>query len=51
MRRALRWAQLKRAFPVLVDRGGEAEPIGYRGLAAIERFLALWHCFRLGEFG
>jgi transposase len=34
----------------LVDRGGEAEPIGRWGLAEIERLFALWHCFRRGEF-
>jgi transposase len=28
---------------------GEAEPIGYWGLAEIERLFALWHRFRAGE--
>jgi transposase len=49
-RRALCWAHLKRAFQSLVDRGGEAEPIGRWGLAEIERLFALWHRFRAGEF-
>ncbi len=41
---------LKRAFQALVDRGGEAEPVGRWGLAEIERLFALWHRFRAGEF-
>jgi transposase len=49
-RRALCWAHLKRAFQGLVDRGGEAEPLGRWGLAEIERLFALWHRFRAGEF-
>ncbi len=49
-RRALCWAYLKRAFQRLVDRGGEAAPIGRWGLAEIERLFALWHRFRAGEF-
>jgi len=49
-RRALCWAHLKRDFQALVDRGGEAEPIGRWGLAEIERLFALWHRFRAGEF-
>jgi transposase len=40
---------LKRAFQRLVDRRGEAEPIGRWGLAEIERLFALWHRFRAGE--
>jgi transposase len=42
-RRALCHAHLKRHFQALVDRGGEAEPIGRWGLAEIERLFALWH--------
>jgi transposase len=49
-RRALCWAHLKRDFQALVDRGGEAEPIGRWGLAEIERLFALWHSFRAGAF-
>jgi transposase len=49
-RRALCHAHLKRAFQALVDRGGEAEPIGRWGLAETERLFALWHRFRAGEF-
>jgi transposase len=49
-RRALCWAHLKRDFQALVDRGGEAEPIGRWGLAEIARLFALWHRFRDGEF-
>jgi transposase len=49
-RRALCYAHLKRDFQALVDRGGEAEPIGRWGLAEIERLFALWHRFRGGEF-
>ncbi len=49
-RRAICWAHLKRDFQGLVDRGGEAEPVGRRGLAEIERLFALWHRFRSGEF-
>jgi transposase len=49
-RRALCHAHLKRAFKGLVDRGGEAEPIGRWGLVEIERLFALWHRFRAGEF-
>jgi transposase len=48
-RRALCHAHLKRDFQGLVDRGGEAEPIGRWGLAEIERLFALWHGFRAGE--
>jgi transposase len=48
-RRALCHAHLKRAFQGLVDRGGEAEPVGRWGLAEIERLFALWHRFRAGE--
>ena len=33
----------------MVDRGGEAEPIGRWGLVEIERLFALWHRFRAGE--
>jgi transposase len=50
-RRALCHAHLKRHFQALVDRGGEAEPIGRWGLAESERLFALWHRFRAGEFG
>jgi transposase len=49
-RRALCQAHLKRHFQGLVDRGGEAEPIGRWGLAEIERLFALWHRFRAREF-
>src|SRR5918999_880505 len=49
-RRALCWAHLKRDFQTLVDRGGQAEPIGRWGLAEIKRLFALWHRFRAGEF-
>jgi hypothetical protein len=35
---------------VLVDRGGEAAPIGRWGLAENDRLFALWHRFRAGEF-
>jgi transposase len=48
-RRALCLAHLKRDFQRLVDRGGEAEPIGRWGLAEIERLFALWHRFRARE--
>src|SRR5204862_1355269 len=48
--RAVCWAHLKRDFQSLVDRGGEAVPIGRWGLAEIERLFALWHRFRAGEF-
>jgi transposase len=49
-RRALCHAHLKRHFQGLVDRGGEADPIGRWGLAEIERLFALWHRFRAGAF-
>jgi transposase len=49
-RRALCHAHLKRHFQALVDRGGEAEPIGRWGLAEIERLFVLWHDFRAGEY-
>ena len=39
----VRMVHLKRDFQALVDRGGEAEPIGRWGLAEIERLFALWH--------
>jgi len=41
--RALCWAHLKRDCQSLVDRGGEAEPIGRWGLAEVARLFALWH--------
>ncbi len=50
-RRALCHAHLKRDFQALVDRGGEAKPIGRWGLAEIARLFALWHRFRAGELG
>src|SRR5215216_5486210 len=46
----VRMVHLKRAFQGLVDRGGEAEPIGRWGLAEIERLFVLWHRFRAGEY-
>jgi transposase len=49
-RRALCHAHLKRHFQALVDRGGEAEPIGRWGLAESERLFVLWHDFRAGEY-
>jgi transposase len=49
-RRALCHAHLKRDFQALVDRGGEAEPIGHWGLAEIERLFVLWHSFCAREF-
>jgi transposase len=49
-RRALCYAHLERDFQGLVDRGGEAEPIGRWGLAEIERLFTLWHRFRADEF-
>ena len=49
-RRALCWAHLKRDFQALVDRGGEAAPIGRWGLGESERLFALWHGFRAGEY-
>src|SRR5438045_2301483 len=48
-RRAVCWAHLRRAFQGLVDRGGEAEPIGCWGLAEIKRLCALWQRLRDGE--
>src|SRR5262249_47824419 len=50
-RRALCHAHLQRDFQALVDRGGEAAPIGHWGLAEIGRLCALWHRFRAGGFG
>jgi transposase len=47
--RALCQAHLKRDFQALVDRGGEAAPIGRWGLAEIERLFAMWQRFRAGE--
>jgi transposase len=49
-RRALCHAHLKRHFQGLVDRGGEAEPVGRWGLAELGRLFGLWHCFQTGEF-
>jgi transposase len=49
-RQALCHAHLKRDFQALMDRGGDAEPIGRWDLAEIERLFALWHRFRTREF-
>jgi transposase len=49
-RRAFCWAHLKRDFQGLVDRGGEAAPVGRWGLAEIERLFGHWYRFRAGEF-
>src|SRR5215216_3343828 len=46
----VRMVHLKRDFQGLVDRGGEAEPVGRWGLAEIERLFVLWHRFRAGEY-
>jgi transposase len=47
---ALCYAHRKQDFQALVDRGGEAEPIGRWGLGEIERLVGIWHRFRAGEF-
>jgi transposase len=47
--RALCYAHLQPDCLNLVDRGGEAEPIGRWGLAEIEWLFALWHRFRTEE--
>ncbi len=48
--RALCYAHLKRDFQSLMDRGGEAAPIGRWGPAEIERLFALRHRFCVGAF-
>lgn len=49
-RRQVCWAHLKRDFQKLVDRGGEAKPIGEAGLQVVERIFHWWHQFRGGGF-
>src|ERR671932_241069 len=34
---------------MLLDRGGEGQPLGRWGVAEVERLFALWHRFRAGE--
>jgi transposase len=46
---ALCYVHLKRHFPGLVDRSGEAA-VGHLGLAEIERLFALWHRSRAEVF-
>ncbi len=43
--RALCYAHLKRNFQALVDRGGEAVPVGRWGLRELERVFGLWHSY------
>ena len=47
--RALCYAHLKRNFQALVDRGGEAAPVGRWGLREFERVFGLWHGYCNGE--
>ena len=49
--RQLCWAHLKRDFRKLVDRGGEAAPLGERLLQVERRVFEEWHRFRGGTFG
>jgi transposase len=46
--RQICWAHLKRDFQKLVDRGGEAKPIGEAGLDLVRRTFELWWAFRGG---
>jgi transposase len=45
------WAHLKRDFQKLVDRGGEAAPLGAALLQVERRVFEEWHLFRGGTFG
>jgi hypothetical protein len=47
-RRQLCWAHLKRDFQALVERGGEAAPIGQALLEQVAQMFALWHRVRDG---
>ena len=44
--RALCYAHLKRNFQALVDRGGQAAPVGQWGLGELGRVFSLWHSYR-----
>ena len=48
-RRQICWAQLKRDFQKLIDRGGSAEAMGRAGLEVVECLFADWWAFRRGE--
>ncbi len=50
-RRQVCRAHLKRDFQKLVDRGGEAAPLGERLLGIERRVFEEWHLFRGGTFG
>jgi transposase len=50
-RRQVCWAHLKRDFQKLVDRGGEAAPLGEALLRVERRVFEEWHLFRGGTFG
>ena len=42
-------AHLRRDFQALIDRGGEAKPIGERLLLGSDRMFRVWHAFERGE--
>jgi transposase len=48
-RRQICWAHLKRDFQKVVDRGGDSDFVGRRGLRIVKEVFAAWHEFQEGK--